>query len=54
VPIMIGNCSTGACVTIAAGPPTGSCQNGSLYVSTTGGSSNLVWACGAGHWQLIK
>ena len=54
VPIMIGNCSTGACVTIAAGPPSGSCQNGSLYVSTTGSSTNLVWACGSGHWQLIK
>lgn len=54
VPIVIGNCGANACVMIASGPPSGSCQSGSLYVSTTGTSTNLVWVCGSGQWQLIK
>src|ERR1039458_9971584 len=50
VPIMIGNCSTGPCFTTAAGPPSGSCRSGSLYMSTTGSSTSPGWACVSGQW----
>ena len=40
--------------TSGAGAPSGACSNGSLYTSTTGTTTNILWACGGSAWVLVK
>lgn len=46
--------STTTLWTSGSGTPSGSCSNGSLYTSTTGTTTNILWACGSSAWQLVK
>jgi len=39
--------------TSGSGAPSGACSNGSLYTSTTGTTTNILWACGSSAWQLV-
>lgn len=40
--------------TTGSGAPSGACTNGSLYTSTTGTTTNILWACGGSAWVLVK
>jgi hypothetical protein len=37
-----------------SGAPSGACATGSMYTSTIGTTTNILWACGSSAWQLVK